>query len=161
MLMETSQDRGTPSLLKQEQRWQAWSVLHGCMREAVQFGQVRKGGNKKLDPNVYLGSDASSLTIRVMEAPGSVSSCVNRCNLWGSDGLWLVCHQMLILANCASGPWLCLTAESFLTGLAGLRAKAGPRTLLTRVETGLFHSPSSSFKTMKYKPGTGRDTQTL
>jgi hypothetical protein len=72
-----------------------------------------------------------------------------------------VCHQMLTLADCVCDPWLCLTAESFLTGLAGLRAKAEPRTLLTRVETGLFHSPSSSFKTMKYKPGTGRDTQTL
>lgn len=73
-----------------------------------------------------------------------------------------MCHQMLTLANCMSDPWLFLTAGSFLTGLAGLRATSGPRTLLTEVETGLLHSLSPSFlKTMKYKPDTGRDIQTL
>lgn len=69
---------------------------------------------------------------------------------------------MLTLANCMSGPWLFLTARSFLTGLEGLRAKSGPRTVLTEIETRLFQSPNPSFlKTMKYKPGTGRDIQTL
>lgn len=119
-------------------------------------------GHENLDPNVYLGSDASRcLTVQVMEAPGSVSSCVNRCTLWGSGRLWLVCHRMLTLANCLSDPGLFLTAGSFLTGLAGLRARSGPRTLLTEVETRPFHSSGSRFKTMKYKPGTGRNIQTL
>lgn len=41
--METSQEGGTPPLLKQKQGWQAWGVLHGCVGEAAQFGQVGKG----------------------------------------------------------------------------------------------------------------------
>lgn len=43
LLMETSQEHGTLSLLEREQGWQAWGILHGCVGEAVQFGQVRKG----------------------------------------------------------------------------------------------------------------------
>ena len=43
LLMETSQEHGTLSLLEREQGWQAWGVPHGFGGEAVQFGQVRKG----------------------------------------------------------------------------------------------------------------------